>query len=284
MADYKNMSVFEGIEEFFQAIKEKCSDDKEYAAELLKARGFLLEDNEFALSDNSFFYRKNKRCSTYCFNEYNNPAFDDANYLNELLTKENIGEVQGNKIIIFPDANVEKIFYKDFKIGGEAGSYEISWDEFLNYEFVPKIPVRLLEPFIARYIKAISACGVATWCSCDGNHQTHAKFNRILIDFVDTTFEWHKMIFEKCLAKKFKLNFEFPRCNLEFKFPTSDKWKAYIELNRAAEFLYNNRKKIRQIKSDTIKQIAVKNSRRQIAKISVEEFYECANKFLDNIF
>ena len=156
----------------------------------------------------------------------------------------------------------------------------------MNYEFVPKIPVRLLEPFIARYIKAISACGVATWCSCDGNHGNREKFYRILIDFVGVTFYWHKMIFEKCLAKRFKLDFNFSRDrgNLKFEFPASDKWKAYIELNRAAEFLYNNRKKIRQIKSDTIQQVAVKNSRRQIAKISGKEFYDCASKLFDNVF
>ena len=45
--------MFDGIEIFFNALKEKCSSDEEYAAELLKARGFLLEDDGLILSDNS---------------------------------------------------------------------------------------------------------------------------------------------------------------------------------------------------------------------------------------
>ena len=83
--------VFDGVENFFAAIKERCADEEEYAAEILKARGFLLEDNALALSDNS------------------HP--DDARYFNELLTEGNLGEVKDGKIFISPVGNVEKIFY-----------------------------------------------------------------------------------------------------------------------------------------------------------------------------
>ena len=75
---------------FFDALKEKCSTDSDYAAEVLKARGFLLEDTELALSDNSHRY--------------------DASYLNLLLRTEKLGEVTNGKIFIRPNANIEKIF------------------------------------------------------------------------------------------------------------------------------------------------------------------------------
>ena len=90
----------EGIEIFFNALKEKCSNEKEYAAEILKARGFLLEDKELILSDNS--HR------------------DDVTYLRELLKEENLGKIRVNKIYINRGANVEKIFYSKNISGGEA--------------------------------------------------------------------------------------------------------------------------------------------------------------------
>jgi len=54
LPSYKDTDLFEGIEIFFKALKDKCSSDEEYAAEILKARGFLLEDG-LILSDNSHF-------------------------------------------------------------------------------------------------------------------------------------------------------------------------------------------------------------------------------------
>ena len=105
------MTLLEGIEKFFNPIKQKCFSKEEYAAELLKARGFLLEDNELALSDNSFF-AKNRWTR-----EIIDSPVNDANYLNELLKDQNIGKVQGNKIIIFPNTNVEKIFYSSIQLG-----------------------------------------------------------------------------------------------------------------------------------------------------------------------
>lgn len=257
MPNDNNAVLFDGIENFFNAIKAKCLSYEEYAAEILKARGFLLEDNALILSDNS--HR------------------DDAAYLNKLLTEENIGKVEGNKIIIFPNGNVEKIFYKDNRIGGEAGSNGETWKKFLHNSLAPKVPVGILEPFVARYVKAISACGVTTWLSCDGNHIGKHK---ILIECEGApNIIWHEIICKRCLADKFYLRRDGSYSEISF----NNKWKTYIELNRAAEFLYNHRIEIREIRrkaSDGINNFMAKNlSNAELAQL----FSERANKLFDDL-
>ena len=48
-----------GAEEFFNAIREKCSSEEEYAVEVIRARGFLMEDKDLILGDNSYDESKN---------------------------------------------------------------------------------------------------------------------------------------------------------------------------------------------------------------------------------
>lgn len=259
------MDKFNGIDIFFNSIKEKCSSAEEYATELLKARGFLLEDEGLILSDNSHK--------------------DDAKHLNQLLIEENLGEVKDDGIIIFPNANVEKIFYKDI-INGEAVCYPESWKKFAHNSFAPKVPVNFLEPFVARYVKAISACGVKTWCSCDGNHPTERNFQRIIVAFTDTPNGiWHKIIFKKFLAERFKnLKIYLNNECLKIIFEKADKWQTYIEINRAGKFLYDNRIKFRKVRresSNRINNAMAKNlSSDELSKI----FSDCADKLLDNLF
>lgn len=235
--------VFDGVENFFASIKERCADEEEYAAEILKARGFLLEDNALALSDNS------------------HP--DDARYLNELLTEGNLGEVKDGKIFISPAGNVENIFYSRNLAGGESCSRGESRARFVHDSFASKVPLRFLEPFVGRYVKAISACSVETCGSCDGNHPSERNVQRILIEFAGgLNALWHEMIFNRFLADKFKF---FRRCpahdNLKLIFKKADKWKAYTEFNRAAEFLYDNRIKIRQIRREASNGISMSMTR-----------------------
>ena len=266
------MSLLEGIEYFFNAIKEKCSSDEEYAAELLKARGFLLEDDGLILSDNSHKW--------------------DAEYLNKILTSENVGEVHGNKIVIFPDGNVEKIFYSSIQSGSESMLSRKSkgWNEFIYNNYAPKVYVGLLEKFVARYVKAISACGIETHGSCDGNHNSTRKFSNIIVELSNCPeIFWHEMILKKLLNERFKL---LRRCyrgdigNFKLLFKKSEKWQAYVELNRVAEFLYNNRIKIRKIRREVSDEIKNGRSRRMIDKMPdlVKIFSEKANKLFDEYF
>ena len=217
----RRADLFDGVEYFFNAIKAKCSSDEEYAAELLKARGFLLEDEGIILSDNSHS--------------------DDSVYLIGILIEEHLGEVKDGKIIIFPEVNVEKIFYSTRISGSSRRKAEeilyknngigniafparkitqrrpfsfmtdtwIPWKLFIHNSYAPKIPLYLLEPFIGRYVKAISACGVETWCSCDGNHFRRRRKGQILVDISsEPNVIWHEIIRQRLLVKNFKLKWE----------------------------------------------------------------------------
>ena len=256
----------EGIKIFFNALAEKCSTDAEYAAELLKARGFLLEDTELALSDNS--HR------------------EDVWFLNLLLQIYKLGEVKDGKIFIRPNAEVEKIFFIDNRIGGEAFDYPASWKIFVQTKFAPKVAVSDLEPFIARYVKAISACGVGTCGSCDGNHPPDYRFpirslQELYIDFISEPDRlWHEIICKRLSDGRFNLNWDSEYSKIEFDKAT--KWQTYIELNRAGKFLYDNRIKIRQIRREALSGITTGMARRLPAQELAEIFSERANELFDH--
>lgn len=224
-----------GVEEFFNAIRERCSSEEEYAIELLKARGFLLEDKGLVLSDNS------------------HPR--DEAYLGKILRERNLGDVNEGRIILSPGGNLEELFFVDNKIGVTA-SYGIceDWKRFVHDKFSPKISISLLEPFVARYIKAISACGVKTYLSCDGNHPESRPPHNIIVECEGPpSHRWHIIICKRCLSARFNLrwNEDYSRIRIRER----DKWSTYIELNRAAAFLYHNRVALRGIRwaaSETI--------------------------------
>ena len=254
--------MLEGIEIFFNALKEKCSNEKEYAAEILKARGFLLEDEGLILSDNS--HR------------------DDVTYLRELLKEENLGKIRVNKIYINRGANVEKIFYKDNLISEVATSNGESWKMFVHDSFAPKVPVRFLEPFVARYVKAINACGARTCGSCDGNHRTRGNSQRLYVDCVYPSDILHEIIRKRLLAERFNLNWNCSHGYSEIIFDKTNKWETYIEVNRAAEFLYNNRIKIRQIRREAADGISVSMARHLSHEELANIFSERANRLFDD--
>ncbi len=247
----------EGIEIFFNALKEKCSNARGYAAELLKARGFLLEDKGLILSDNS--HR------------------DDVTYLRELLKEENLGKIRVNKISIHRGANLEKIFYKDNWIGFEVNDgVFLRWKRFVHDSYVPKFPVRYLEPFVARYVKAINACAVATCLSCDGNHH---GLQYLSVYCIYPCNIWHEIICKRLLVGRFDLNWR--RGYSEIIFDETNKWETYAEVNRAAEFLYNNRIKIRQIRREASNGISVSMARHLSDEELEKIFSERANRLFD---
>ena len=265
MPRYDDAELFDGIQVFFDALKveslkDQCYPKAQYSAEVLKARGFLLEDGELALSDNSHRH--------------------DATYLNLLLQRDRLGEVIDGKIFLRPDANVEKIFYRHNRIGGEALCNGYGWEKFVRDTYAPKVAVSDLEPFIARYVKAISACSVNTWLSCHGNH-LERNSQRILIDFTSKPDRlWHEIICKRLLDGRFNLNRDNEYSKIEF--DKSTKWQTYIEINRAGKFLYNNRIKIRQIRREAARGIRTCMARRLSDEELTEIFSERANKLFDD--
>ncbi len=252
-----------GAEEFFNAIRERCSSDEEYAAELLKARGFLLEDHDLALSDNS--HRR------------------DEELLREILKEENIGDIKDGKIIIFPNKNLENLFSMKYVGGSEAFCDRAGWPRFVHDICSPKIPISLLEPFVARYIKAISACGARTCGSCDGNHPTR-KHPAIIVETCDQpNMIWHSIICKRCLLTRFNLNWVVKnRTYNTISISEKNKWRIYVELNRAAEFLYNNRIMLRQIKREALNTISSNMAKHLPEEELAKIFSDRAKQLLDN--
>ena len=255
--DNKLPEEFIGIDEFFSAIRSKCSNEEEYAVELVKARGFLLDDGELSLSDNSHV--------------------KDEEFLEHLLKEGKIGRVSGGNLVMSNPQNMEVIFCINNHIGGEAFQTDEDWGKFVHNSHAPKICISVLEPFVARYVKAISACGVSTWCSCDGNHPGK---NSIHVNTIcGPNSLWHKIICQKIISKKFKLNWNNIFEKIDF--GEDNKWKTYFELNQAGEYLYNNREKLLEIRQKASRSIG--NSR--VRRLSDDElsklFYEEASKLID---
>lgn len=222
--------------ELFEKIKNESVSEKEYVIKILKMRGFLFEEisNELYISDNS-------HCS-------------DGEYLNKLLKKYKIGYVQGDKVII-ENMECNELIANEFcnyiQVEKPSCWNERDWRWFKRREHGEKVAVSCLEPFIARYIKAISACCVLTVGSCDGNHS--GKNKMYIMTEGEGSIPWLRLICEKCLNDKFDIRWTDKYRSMVFSDET--KYATYYEVNKAAEYLYAKRKAIRQIKNTAFSEI-----------------------------
>ncbi len=215
--------------EFFERIRRNCSTECEYLIELIKMRGFFVEvtDDGLCLSDNAHS--------------------DDIKYLDMLLLKTGCGSVQGDMIILNPQSDTaafERVFDDRPIYGSESVSNDYGWNFFRQRKHGRKIQVGYLDPFIARYIKAISACCVFTAGSCDGNHPNRRK---MIVDIEgEASTVWHQLICRAYLIGRYKIDWSEDYCKIIFDRET--KYRTYYEVNRAATFLYEHRQAIREIK------------------------------------
>ncbi len=121
------------------------------------------------------------------------------------------------------------------------------WWRFLNRVNGEKVPVKELETYIARFIRALTACGMGTAVSCDGNHRKLAR--KVWIGF-----EWkgndmfYKAICEKVLNERFNVHF-----SLEIPLYKENQYGLYYKLNKAADYLFENREYFRNLKKEFYK-------------------------------
>lgn len=243
----------------FETIKNNCSDESEYIFELLRFRGFLI-NNDNKLSDNSHH--------------------QDEIYLNQLLQICYIGHISDQGIIIeHPENHILLLneFDKTNQISQVSCWEERSWRLFKNRIHGFKCPVSVLEPFIARYIKAISACGLITIGSCDGNHQNKYEM-KIMFDGVGN-IPWHKVLCEKCLNDKFRIPWNENYTSIAL--IPDVKYDIYYEVNKAAEYLYKKRKTLRNIKRETFNKIPKSHLKRNYIGNIEAEFIEIAKDLID---
>lgn len=218
---------------FFDVLISRIENEKLRAIQYLLCRGFLLEnkDGEWYVSDNS----------------HKNDPFE----MNQILKKNQVGEIDASgRIVLWNNANVDTLknmFTCEYQKGFESEGNVRSWQWFRRREHGYKIPTMDLEPFIAMYVKAISACGIETWFSCDGNNHRDLAIE-IGMNGMPNRF-WHKMIWEKILNVRFDLPWEK---DYEYIRLDENKFKYYAKLNKAALFLYESRQQFRYMKKEVM--------------------------------
>lgn len=216
---------------FFQYIKSISTSYSDYQKKLLEARVFLLEE----IDDKLFLSAEQPMLK------------QDISFLKKLFKKYNLGEIKDREITIKTNAYMENLFYSPDVSGSEAFSSGETWNQFCSREQGMAVDIELLEPYIAKFIKTIVACGVSTSGSCDGNHDNINFAKRMIID-IDTipSQAWYTAICEKYLAGKFELKWRNRYKKIVI--PNNQKYKTYIELNKAAEYLFNHKDEILHIR------------------------------------
>ncbi len=220
--------------------------------EILSARGFFLEliNNDAFVSDNSHK--------------------EDSFAIDNILRTYNIGYVYDNRLIIVNSDNANKLkelFSEKHQIMREECCNFYDWSYFKQREHGFKIPTMDLEPYIARYIKAISSIGLLTYSCCDGNHKTEEP--RVKIGFAgEASIIWHKYLWKAYLNDLFDLNWEenytsivLTRKNREY---------VYRTINEVAAYIYNNRFWFRDLKKQSTRWI----NRSIVRDLSSEEIAE----------
>ena len=250
-------------DEFFESIKADCVSEVDFIIELMRVRGCLIDETpqEYYLSDNGHVL--------------------DEKYLNEIFRRYKLGCVENGKIVVLENTRSNQLL-NEFSEKNRV-SYPSCWDIwkgwncFKRREHGEKVPVSCLEPFIARYIKAISACCVLTAGSCDGNH--HRSRKMFIIMDGEESICWHRLICEKCLVDKFDICWDENFTAMHFTQKT--RYDTYHEVNKAAEYLYRNRKVIRRIKTDAFSGMSRLYLKKRPSEEIKDIFVEKANKLFD---
>ncbi len=133
---------------FLEEIIPAGSNPEETLASVLIARGYLLENNgRLRLSDNS------------CLARGNSDRGCDSTYLNKMLKNYNLGYVDDLDIYvneIIDKHSLSEMFIDHGGVEAFSWTYWGDWNYFKRREHGLKQSVGILEPYIARLVKALS--------------------------------------------------------------------------------------------------------------------------------
>jgi hypothetical protein len=249
------------IERFIEKVTDGKSKHSDRFYEIFSARGFLLESDsssgivrlsqESHLDDSEFLevlqninYKKIYKKPHFDSIEedgrkdaarYKHPYYDgidtqlfdidNTKYLHELFTH------------VIP--------IDEFRLNWKRDWYG-KFSQFKEVAHLPEIRVYDLEPFIARFAKAISSIGISTWSSCEGHWGTPAyvifdrKYHRI----------WFQTLLNKFIKNKLNIvcNWKWldNRCTISS--PGKDIMEMYLEIQEVARLIYNYRDSLVNIK------------------------------------
>ena len=251
------------IEKFVEKVTAGKSKHSDRFYEIFTARGFLLErdsssdivrlskeshldDCEFLEALQDINYKK----------IYNKPHFD-------AIEEENKDDAARYRHAYYDNIDTRLFDIDNIKYLHELFTHVIPIDEFrLNWKrdwygkfsqfkeviHLPEIRVYDLEPFIARFAKAISSIGISTWSSCEGHWGTPAyvifdrKYYRI----------WFNTLLNKFINKRLELvcNWRWldNRCTISS--PRNDIMEMYLEIQEVAGLIHQYRSSLINIKQD----------------------------------
>ena len=249
------------IEKFVEKVTDGKSKYSDRFYEIFSARGFLLEKDssseivrlsqESHVDDCEFLEILQKINYKRI---YKKPHFDS-------IEEDDKEDVSRYRHAYFGNIDTQLFDINNMKYLHELFTHEIPIDEFrLNWKrdwygkfnqfkeivHLPKIRVYDLEPFIARFAKAISSIGISTWSSCEGHWGTPAyiifdrKYHRI----------WFQTLLNKFIKTKLNLvcNWKWldNRCTISS--PGKDILEMYLEIQEVARLIYHYRDSLINIK------------------------------------
>ncbi len=200
-------------------------------ADVLWARGFLVERNDGVLimSDNA------------------HP--DDQRLLHDQLAGANLGIVQGGHVMLRDGVEPEDLTHL-FRCFDGCEAFECPswsrWRNFRNRVHGPKVPVALLEPFVAALVKATNAIGVGTCSAGDG--QGRQGLNVLFTGVYHGA--WFEVVLNAFLRNRLPLACEWQMNGSRLSINAGGRSlpHLYIEALSAAKALYDHRAILRGLK------------------------------------
>lgn len=244
---------------YFDEILSKANTTNEKIYSILSARGFLLnlENNELTISDNS--------------------TRGDIENLEIIISGReglNIKELEILSNGAFLLSEWDDLFTEKEEISFACISFERKWSYYKNRIYGESVNAMDLEPFIARYIKALSSIGIDTSMSCDGNHSGDIQSQSMK---VSVTFNskydqiWHKIVSEFVLHQQNIWNYG-KKNNVILYYNESTQLEKYLTILDDANQIYDNRLVLRELKNKTNKLAQIKQ--KNIDELTYDQAYD----------
>ncbi len=249
------------IEKFVEKVTAEKNKHSDRFYEIFSARGFLLErdsgsdivrlSKESHLDDCEFLEALQ---NINYKNIYKKPHFDSIEenskddaaqyrhaYYDDIDTQ--LFDIDNNNYLHELFTHVIPI--DEFRLNWKRDWYG-KFNQFKEVVHLPEIRVYDLEPFIARFAKAISSIGISTWSSCEGHWGTPAyvifdrKYHLI----------WFQTLLNKFIKKKLNLtcNWKWLDNRGTINSPGDDTLEMYLELQKIARLVYKHRDDLINIK------------------------------------
>ena len=253
------------IEKFVEKVTDGKNKQTDRFYEIFAARGFLLETD----SDSQIVRLSQESHVDDCeFLEvlqninykkiYKKPHFDSiedddkkntAQYQHAYFDKIDIQQFDIDNIKYLHELFTHVIPIDEFRLNWKRDWYG-KFDQFKEIVYLPEIRVYDLEPFIARFAKAISSIGISTWSSCEGHWGTPAY---VIFDRKYHSI-WFQTLLNKFIKKKLDLvcNWKWldNRCTISS--PGKDILEMYLEIQEVARLISHYKDSLLSIKKHVL--------------------------------